>query len=115
KEYNDKSLEFQVKLGKFDISGISSSIARLTSDLNKLSNIEFDGLNKLETNLKNINKLMDKQNKISNTNTNVDIESNVGNSVKRLVGDQKESLRYINELNQMSKEMDNMLSQYNKN
>ena len=115
KEYNNKSLDFQVKLGKFDISGISSSIARLTSDLNKLSNIEFNGLNKLETNLKNINKLMDKQNKISNTNTNVDIESNVGNSVKRLVGDQKESLRYINELNQMSKEMDNMLSQYNKN
>lgn len=115
KEYNNKSLDFQVKLGKFDINGISSSIARLTSDLNKLSNIEFNGLNKLETNLKNINKLMDKQNKISNTNTNVDIESNVGNSVKRLVGDQKESLRYINELNQMSKEMDNMLSQYNKN
>lgn len=115
KEYNNKSLDFQVKLGKFDINGISSSIARLTSDLNKLSNIEFEGLNKLETNLKNINKLMDKQNKISNANTNTDIESNVENSVKRLVGDQKESLRYINELNQMSKEMDNLLSQYNKN
>ena len=68
KEYNDKSLEFQVKLGKFDISGISSSIARLTSDLNKLSNIEFDGLNKLETNLKNINKLLNNQNKLSGNN-----------------------------------------------
>ena len=113
KEYDNKSLEFQVKLGKFDISGISSSIARLTSDLNKLSNIEFDGLNKLETNLKNINKLMDKQNKISKTSTSV--EGNVEDSVKRLVGDQKESLRYVNELNQMSKEMDNLLSQYNKN
>ena len=40
KEYNNKPLEFQVKLGKFDISGISSSIARLTSDLNKLTNID---------------------------------------------------------------------------
>ena len=57
KEYNDKSLEFQVKLDKFDISGINNSITKLTSDLNKLSNIEFDSLNKLETNLKNINKL----------------------------------------------------------
>ena len=65
KEYNNKPLEFQVKLGKFDISGISSSIARLTSDLNKLTNIEFNGLNKLETNLKNINKLMSQQEKIS--------------------------------------------------
>src|SRR5699024_3408664 len=109
KEYNNKSLDFQVKLGKFDINGIRRSIARLTSDLNKLSNIEFEGLNKLETNLKNINKLMVKQNKISNANTNTDIESNVENSVKRLVGDQKESLRYVNELNQMSKEMDNLL------
>ena len=115
KEYNNKSLDFQVKLGKFDINGISSSIARLTSDLNKLSNIEFEGLNKLETNLKNINKLMDKQNKISNANTNTDIESNVENSFKRLVGDQKESLRHIEELNQISNEMDNLLSQYNKN
>ena len=68
KEYNDKSLEFQVKLGKFDISGISSSITKLTSDLNKLSNIEFDSLNKLETNLKNINKLLDSQNKLSGNN-----------------------------------------------
>ena len=57
KEYNNKSLDFQVKLDKFDISGINNSITKLTSDLNKLSNIEFDSLNKLETNLKNINKL----------------------------------------------------------
>ena len=113
KEYNNKPLEFQVKLGKFDISGISSSIARLTSDLNKLTNIEFNGLNKLETNLKNINKLMSQQNKISNNG--VDVKSNAENGVKRLVGDQKESLRHLEELDQISKEMDNMLSQYNKN
>lgn len=113
KEYNDKSLEFQVKLGKFDISGISSSIARLTSDLNKLSNIEFDGLNKLETNLKNINKLMSQQNKISSSK--VIISDNAENGIKKLVGDQKESLRHIEELNQISNEMDNLLSQYNKN
>ena len=113
KEYNDKSLEFQVKLGKFDISGISSSIARLTSDLNKLSNIEFDGLNKLETNLKNINKLMSQQNKISSSK--VSISDNAENGIKKLVGDQKESLRHIEELNQISNEMDNLLSQYNKN
>lgn len=68
KEYNDKSLEFQVKLDKFDISGINNSITKLTSDLNKLSNIEFDSLNKLETNLKNINKLLDSQNKLSGNN-----------------------------------------------
>lgn len=113
KEYTNKPLEFQVKLGKFDISGISSSIARLTSDLNKLTNIEFNGLNKLETNLKNINKLMSQQNKISNNG--VDVKSNAENGVKRLVGDQKESLKYLEELDQISKEMDNMLSQYNKN
>ena len=113
KEYTNKPLEFQVKLGKFDISGISSSIARLTSDLNKLTNIEFNGLNKLETNLKNINKLMSQQNKISNNG--VDVKSNAENGVKRLVGDQKESLRHLEELGQISKEMDNMLSQYNKN
>ncbi len=113
KEYNNKPLEFQVKLGKFDISGISSSIARLTSDLNKLTNIEFNGLNKLETNLKNINKLMSQQNKISNSG--VDVKNNTENGVKRLVGDQKESLRYLEELDQINKEMDNMLSQYNKN
>ena len=113
KEYTNKPLEFQVKLGKFDISGISSSIARLTSDLNKLTNIEFNGLNKLETNLKNINKLMSQQNKISNNGVNV--KSNAENGVKRLVGDQKESLRHLEELDQISKEMDNMLSQYNKN
>lgn len=113
KEYNNKPLEFQVKLGKFDISGISSSIARLTSDLNKLTNIEFNGLNKLETNLKNINKLMSQQNKISNSS--VDVKNNTENGVKRLVGDQKESLKYLEELDQISKEMDNMLSQYNKN
>ena len=113
KEYNDKSLEFQVKLGKFDISGISSSIARLTSDLNKLSNIEFDGLNKLETNLKNINKLMSQQNKISSSK--VSVSDNAENGIKKLVGDQKESLRHIEELNQISNEMDNLLSQYNKN
>lgn len=113
KEYNNKPLEFQVKLGKFDISGISSSIARLTSDLNKLTNIEFNGLNKLETNLKNINKLMSQQNKISNNG--VDVKSNAENGVKRLVGDQKESLKYLEELDQINKEMDNMLSQYNKN
>ena len=113
KEYNDKSLEFQVKLGKFDISGISSSIARLTSDLNKLSNIEFDGLNKLETNLKNINKLMSQQNKISSSK--VSVSDNAENGIKRLVGDQKESLRHIEELNQISNEMDSLLSQYNKN
>ena len=68
KEYNDKSLEFQVKLDKFDISGINNSITKLTSDLNKLSNIEFDSLNKLETNLKNINKLLNNQNKLSGNN-----------------------------------------------
>lgn len=113
KEYNNKPLEFQVKLGKFDISGISSSIARLTSDLNKLTNIEFNGLNKLETNLKNINKLMSQQNKISNNG--VDVKSNAENGVKRLLGDQKESLRHLEELDQISKEMDSMLSQYNKN
>ena len=113
KEYNNKPLEFQVKLGKFDISGISSSIARLTSDLNKLTNIEFNGLNKLETNLKNINKLMSQQNKISNNGT--DVKTNSENGVKRLLGDQKESLRHLEELDQISKEMDNMLSQYNKN
>lgn len=113
KEYNDKSLEFQVKLGKFDISGISSSIARLTSDLNKLSNIEFDGLNKLETNLKNINKLMSQQNKISSSK--VSVSDNAENGIKKLVGDQKESLRHIEELNQISNEMDSLLSQYNKN
>lgn len=113
KEYTNKPLEFQVKLGKFDISGISSSIARLTSDLNKLTNIEFNGLNKLETNLKNINKLMSQQNKISNNG--VDVKSNAENGVKRLVGDQKESLKYLEELDQINKEMDNMLSQYNKN
>lgn len=113
KEYNNKPLEFQVKLGKFDISGISSSIARLTSDLNKLTNIEFNGLNKLETNLKNINKLMSQQNKISNNG--VDVKSNAENGVKRLLGDQKESLRHLEGLDQISKEMDSMLSQYNKN
>lgn len=113
KEYTNKPLEFQVKLGKFDISGISSSIARLTSDLNKLTNIEFNGLNKLETNLKNINKLMSQQNKISNSG--VDVKNNTENGVKRLVGDQKESLKYLEELDQINKEMDNMLSQYNKN
>lgn len=113
KEYNNKSLDFQVKLGKFDINGISSSIARLTSDLNKLSNIEFDGLNKLETNLKNINKLMSQQNKISSSK--VIISDNAENGIKKLVGDQKESLRHIEELNQISNEMDNLLSQYNKN
>lgn len=113
KEYTNKPLEFQVKLGKFDISGISSSIARLTSDLNKLTNIEFNGLNKLETNLKNINKLMSQQNKISNNG--VDVKSNAENGVKRLLGDQKESLRHLEELDQISKEMDSMLSQYNKN
>lgn len=113
KEYNDKPLEFQVKLGRFDISEISSSIARLTSDLNKLTNIEFNGLNKLETNLKNINKLMSQQNKISNTGTT--IEGNTENGIKRLVGDQKESLNQIKELEQIGKEMDSMLSQYNKN
>ena len=68
KEYNDKSLDFQIKLDKFDISGINNSITKLTSDLNKLSNIEFDSLNKLETNLKNINKLLDSQNKLSGNN-----------------------------------------------
>ena len=72
KEYNNKPLEFQVKLGQFDITEISKSIARLTSDLNKLSSIEFSGLNKLETNLKNINKLMAQQNKISNTDIDFD-------------------------------------------
>ena len=113
KEYNNKPLEFQVKLGKFDIKGISSSIAKLTSDLNKLTNIEFNGLNKLETNLKNINKLMAQQNKTSNISTNV--ESNANDGVKRLVGDQKESLRYLEELNQIGKEMDSLLSQYSKN
>ena len=34
KEYNDKSLDFQIKLDKFDISGINNSITKLTSDLN---------------------------------------------------------------------------------
>lgn len=109
KEYKNKPLEFDVKLGQFDITGISRSIARLTSDLNKLTNIEFNGLTKLETNLKNINKLMSKQNKVSGSNT--DIES----GVKRLVGDQKESLKHIEELDSIGKEMDSMLSLYNKN
>ena len=112
KEYNNKPLEFQVKLGQFDITEISKSIARLTSDLNKLSNIEFSGLNKLETNLKNINKLMAQQNKISNTS--IDVDSN-NSGIKRLVEEQKESLRYVQELDQIGKEMDSMLSQYNKN
>ena len=56
---------------------------------------------------------MSQQNKISNNG--VDVKSNAENGVKRLVGDQKESLRHLEELDQISKEMDNMLSQYNKN
>ena len=55
-EYEKKTINLGVKLGQFDIGDISKSIARLTSDLNALSNIEFSGLDKLAASLKKINK-----------------------------------------------------------
>lgn len=112
-EYSKKTIDFDVKLGQFDITGLSRSIARLTSDLNALSNIEFTGLNKLETNLKNINKLMDKQNNIQNKGS--EFESNTTSNIKRLIGDQEESLKEINKLDDLGKELQHVLDSYNKN
>lgn len=114
KEYNDKSIDFKIKVDDIDFSGIRSSITRLTSDLNKLTNIKFSELNKLETNLKNINKLMAQQNNISG-GSNKDISSNTSDNVRRLVGDQKESLEYIKELDSIGKELDQVVKRYNQN
>ena len=109
-EYEKKTINLGVKLGQFDIGGISKSIARLTSDLNALSNIEFSGLDKLGASLKKINKLMSQQDGVGDTNTN-----NSNNKIKRLVDDQEQALNQVKELESISKDMQDVMSQINKN
>ena len=109
-EYEKKTINLGVKLGQFDIGGISKSIARLTSDLNALSNIEFSGLDKLGASLKKINKLMSQQDGVGDTNTN-----NSNNKIKRLVDDQEQALNQVKELESISRDIQDVMSQINKN
>ena len=109
-EYEKKTINLGVKLGQFDIGCISKSIARLTSDLIALSNIEFSGLDKLGTSLKKINKLISEQDSVGNISTSSD-----NNKIKRLVSDQGQALEQVKELEVISKDLQDIMNHINKN
>ena len=106
KEYNKKSIDLDVKLGKLDIDNIQRSIKKVTNDLEIISNIKFDNLNKLETSLKKINKLLENQKANSSINgTNYGALENEYAQIDRLVGSKEESLKKIQELEQIGEKL----------
>ena len=106
KEYNKKSIDLDVKLGKLDIDNIQRSIKKVTNDLEIISNIKFDNLNKLETSLKKINKLLENQKANSSINgTNYEALENEYAQIDRLVGSKEESLKKIQELEQIGEKL----------
>lgn len=106
KEYNKKSIDLDVKLGKLDIDNLQRSIKKVTNDLETISNIKFDNLNKLETSLKKINKLLENQKVNSTINgTNYGALENEYVQIDRLVGSKEESLKKIQELEQIGEKL----------